>query len=124
MKTLIITLFLLLTSYAFAEDKTAEDKSKYNFWWEQIPAVCSQTIEIERWAKDKEFSPISVSYGREGGDPKGQIVYIVIYWLNPNNEAFASVQTPIKPDESCIVFRTFDLTLNREMIYMLGRKDI
>ena len=118
MKKLIIAISLLITSIAFA------DKHKYNFWWEQIPAVCSQTTEIERWAEDKQFSPISVSYGRENGDPKGTVVYIVIYWLNPNNEAFASVQTPQKPDESCIVFRTFNLTLNPDVIKMLNRRDI
>jgi len=115
MKKLLIAISLLIASIAYADDH------KYNFWWEQLPAVCSTTGEIQRWAEDKEFTPVSVSFGRAGGLPDGEVVYIVMYWLNDKYESFASVQTPQKPDETCIVFRTFDLSFNPNM---MNKKDI
>ena len=94
---------------------------KFNFWWEQVPAVCSTSDEIERWAEFKKFNPINISFGREGGSPDGQIVYIVVYWMNEEQESFASVSTPERPDQACIVFRTFDMKLNTDL---LNKKDI
>ena len=120
MKKLIIAITLLLTSIVFAEHEPPK-KETFNFWWEQIPAVCSTSDEIERWAEFKEFEPVNMSFGREGGAPDGKIVYIVVYWINKNQESFASVSTPEQPDESCIVFRTFDLKLNT---LLLNKKDI
>ena len=71
--------------------------------------------EIERWAKDHEFTPVNASYGRSGGKPDGDIVYMVMYWINDKGETFASVQTPDNPNQICIVFRTFDLTMNSNL---------
>ena len=123
MKKLIIAITLLLTSLAFAEHETPTKPpvKKFNFWWEQVPAVCSTSDEIERWAEFKKFNPINISFGREGGTPDGQIVYIVVYWMNEDQESFASVSTPERPDQACIVFRTFDMKLNTDL---LNKKDI
>tara|TARA_E500000318_G_scaffold64920_2_gene59944 strand:+ start:609 stop:983 length:375 start_codon:yes stop_codon:yes gene_type:complete len=124
MKKLIIALTLLLTTFAFAEHDHVEKESKdnkFNFWWEQVPAVCSTSDEIERWAEFKKFTPVNMSFGREGGVPEGEIVYIVVYWMNEDQESFASVSTPQRPDQTCIVFRTFDMKLNTDL---LNKKDI
>ena len=124
MKKLIIAITLLLTSLAFAEHETPTKPpvEKFNFWWEQVPAVCSTSEEIERWAELKKFEPVNVSFGRENGKPDGKIVYIVVYWLNERQESFASVSTPEKPEISCVIFRTFDLKLNTDLL--LNKKDI
>ena len=123
MKKLIIALTLLITSFAFAEHETPSKPpvEKFNFWWEQVPAVCSTSDEIERWAEYKKFNPINISFGRAGGVPDGEIVYIVVYWMNEDQESFASVSTPQRPDQACIVFRTFDMKLNTDL---LNKKDI
>ena len=125
MKKLIIALTLLITSFAFAEHEiphTEPNGEKFNFWWEQVPAVCSTSEEIERWAELKKFEPVNVSFGRENGRQDGRIVYIVVYWLNEKQESFASVSTPEKPEISCVIFRTFDLKLNTDLL--LNKKDI
>ena len=91
MKRLILILSLLLASFAYAEHEEQEsDIKKYNFWWEQIPAVCSTSDEIQRWANDKNFIPVNMSVGRENGSPNGQIVYIVVYYLNDSGQTFAA----------------------------------
>ena len=114
MKKLIIALTLLLTSLAFAEHDHVK-KETFNFWWEQVPAVCSTSDEIERWAEFKKFNPINISFGREGGTEDGRIVYIVVYWMNENQESFASVSTP-ETNEVCIVYRTFNIQINPNLI--------
>ena len=118
MKKLIIALTLLITSFAFAEHETPSKPpvEKFNFWWEQVPAVCSTSDEIERWAEYKKFNPINISFGRAGGVPDGEIVYVVVYWMNEDQESFASVSTPERPDQTCIVFRTFDMKLNTDLL--------
>ena len=112
MKKLILILSLLLGSIAYAGHEHESERKTYNFWWEQIPVVCSTSSEIERWASDKNFIPVNMSVGREGGISKGKVVYVVIYYINDTGQSFASVSTPEQPNESCIVFRTFDLVIN------------
>ena len=109
-KTLCGLFFILCCTNLYAETK------QYNFWWEQLPAVCSTSDEIGRWAKDKNFTPLNISYGRKGGRPDGEIVYMIMYWMNDKRETFASVQVPDKPQQTCILFRTFDLTLNQNLM--------
>jgi len=41
--------------------------------------------------------------------------------MNEDQESFASVSTPQRPDQTCIVFRTFDMKLNTDL---LNKKDI
>ena len=56
--------------------------------------------------------PLNVSYGRTGGKPDGEIVYIVTYWVGiDTDETMVSVMTP-NSNYSCILFRTFDVKLN------------
>ena len=119
MKRLILILSLLLASFAYAEHEEQEQKT-YNFWWETIPAVCSTSDEIQRWANDKNFIPVNMSVGRENGSPNGQIVYIVVYYINDSGQTFAGVSTPEQPNQTCIVFITFDLRIN-DCIY---KKDL
>ena len=118
MKILILLITFLLTSIAFSEEQ-----EKYNFYWDQVPVVCAAPEEIDRWAEHKGFTPLSISYGREGGKPDGKVVYIVVYYLNRDNgETFATVTTPTSPDV-CVIFRTFGLQLNPEIMdeYMSNR---
>ena len=113
MKRILLILSLLFASFAYAEHEEQEsDIKKYNFWWEQIPVVCSTSDEITRWANDKNFIPVNMSVGRENGSPDGQIVYVVVYYINDSGQTFAGVSTPEDPSRTCIVFRTFDLRIN------------
>ena len=107
MKILILLITFLLTSIAFSEEQ-----KKYDFYWDNIPVVCAAPEEIDRWAEHKGFTPLSISYGREGGKPDGKVVYIITYWVGiDTDETMASVMTP-NSNYSCILFRTFDVKLN------------
>ena len=118
MKKLILIL-TLFTTILFAEEKDLDVK-KYNFYWDQVPVVCGAPEEIDRWANDKGFTPLSLSYGKEGGDKDGAVVYIVVYYLNKDNgETFATVTTPTGSDV-CVIFRTFNLQLNPKIMEEYG----
>ena len=119
MKKLLLSILglLLLTSVTIAEES---DIQKYNFYWDQVPVVCGAPEEIDRWANDKGFTPLSLSYGKEGGDKDGAVVYIVVYYLNKDNgETFATVTTPTGSDV-CVIFRTFNLQLNPKIMEEYG----
>ena len=119
MKKLLLSILglLLLTSVTIAEES---DIKKYNFYWDQVPVVCAAPEEIDRWAYDKGFTPLSMSYGKEGGKSDGAVVYIVVYYLNKDNgETFATVTTPTGKDV-CVIFRTFNLQLNPEIMEQYG----
>ena len=119
MKKLLLSILglLLLTSVTIAEES---DIQKYNFYWDQVPVVCGTPEEIDRWANDKGCTPLSLSYGKEGGDKDGAVVYIVVYYLNKDNgETFATVTTPTGSDV-CVIFRTFNLQLNPKIMEEYG----
>ncbi len=120
MKKLILLLTFLLTSVVFADTHEESDIQKYNFYWNQVPVVCAAPKEIDRWANDKGFMPLSISYGRANGQPDGEIVYIVTYYIQQETaETFATVSTPTDPDV-CIVFRTYNLLLNPNIVKEKG----
>jgi len=105
--TLLLTFGVFNVSYAETE--------KYNFFWTQIPAVCGQYEEVEKFAEDKGFKKFSISIGRESGKPNGRPVYAITYWIgNDGNESMATVNTPTT-NETCIIFRTFNVQLNNEL---------
>jgi hypothetical protein len=53
-----------------------------------------------------------MSYGRNGGQPDGDIVYIITFWVSiESNQQMASVQVP-NGEYSCVLYRTFDTKMN------------
>jgi hypothetical protein len=94
MKKLILTIILcLFTAIAVAEEKEDRIENLPGVWWEKIQAL-------------------NRSFGRTGGKPDGEIVYVVTYWVNVyNNMSMASVQVP-GAQYSCVLYRTFDLEIN------------
>ena len=125
--SLIIGVFVALSSYAeepetwlynqmpyaqVPDDKPSLQDELPGVWWEHIPAICVNNEVLEDYAEKKGLQLLNISFGREGGRPEGQIVYIVSYWVNvSNDQSMATVMTP-GSTYSCVLFRTFDLQLN------------
>jgi len=109
MKKLILS-FIIGVFIAFSSQ--ADEELNQGSWWEQVPAICISNESLWEYAKRKEMQPLNVSYGRTGGKPDGEVVYIVTYWVGiDTDETMASVMTP-NSNYSCILFRTFDVQLN------------
>ena len=113
MKKLILTIILcLFTAIVVAEEKEDRIENLPGVWWEKVPAVCVETSPLYEYAERNELQALNRSFGRTGGKPDGEIVYVVTYWVNVyNNMSMASVQVP-GAQYSCVLYRTFDLEIN------------
>ena len=109
MRTLLIAILITLgvSTILMAE----HEQKKYDFFWSNMPTVCAEKPVVDEWIIDNQFDPVSVGFGRENGQADGDIVYAVTIYINPSYQMAAVVETP-DGEESCIVFRTFDLQLN------------
>tara|TARA_Y100001937_G_C7059416_1_gene302995 strand:+ start:354 stop:728 length:375 start_codon:yes stop_codon:yes gene_type:complete len=118
MRKLLLALLLTLGVFTFSVaehiEQTPDERPTYDFYWNQMPTVCAIKSEIERWLENNNFEPVSASFGRENGREDGEIVYAVIVYINDNYEMAAVVETP-NDYEGCIVFRTFNMQLNRNL---------
>ena len=113
MKKLILTIILcLFTAIAVAEEKEDRIENLPGVWWEKVPAVCVENSTLFDYAERNELQALNRSFGRNGGKPDGEVVYVVTYWVNVhNNMSMASVQVP-GAQYSCVLYRTFDLEIN------------
>ena len=84
---------------------------EFDFWWSNMPSVCGQKPEVVKWLDKHKFTPVSMSFGRDGGTSNGEIVYIVTLFTNDKYEQTTTVQTP-NGNEVCILYKTFDMKLN------------
>ena len=121
MKKLILTIILsLFTAFAVAEEKEDRLENLPGIWWENVPTVCVPNTTLLEFTERKGFQPLNRSFGRNNGKPDGQIVYIITYWLNiKDNQVMSSVMVP-NAQYSCVLYRTFDLSVNPDFQFELG----
>ena len=112
MKKLI--LIIIISLFSFVSVNAEEDRLENlpGVWWENVPSVCVPNDTLKEFADRKDFQPLSMSYGRNGGQPDGDIVYIITFWVSiESNQQMASVQVP-NGEYSCVLYRTFDTKMN------------
>ena len=121
MKKLILTIILsLFTAFAVAEEKEDRLENLPGIWWDNVPTVCVPNTTLLEFTERKGFQPLNRSFGRNNGKPDGQIVYIITYWLNiKDNQVMSSVMVP-NAQYSCVLYRTFDLSVNPDFEFELG----
>ena len=119
--TILFTLFLSFTANAenhLHEDKLSPEDSDvetFNFYWTQMPTVCAPREDIAAWLIKHEFTPVSVSFGKENGIQENRVVYAITLYINPTYQMAAIAETQNSPDK-CVLFRTFDLQLNPNLV--------
>ena len=112
MKKLILTIIISLFSFVSVNAEEDRLESLPGVWWENVPSVCVPNDTLKEFADRKDFQPLSMSYGRNGGQPDGDIVYIITFWVSiESNQQMASVQVP-NGEYSCVLYRTFDTKMN------------
>jgi len=107
MKKIIIGLFLSIFSFNVYADH-ADDYGDYYF--QQIPALCSTSEKIENYLKHYNFKPVSISLGREGMVEGGQPVFMITYYITADGTQSAVTIDVPSGIERCIMYHTFDLT--------------
>ena len=100
-------------------DEKVEDLP--GIWWEHTPSVCVKNEILYAFTKKKELQIFNISYGRAGGKPDGEVVYVVTYWVDfLRNTSMATVTTPNSVN-SCVLFRTFDIQLDPNLDTGVGK---
>ena len=102
-------LTLLISFYTSAIAQEDWDRQKYDFRWMHVPVVCGDSAEIQRYLKDNDFRLDSVSIGREGAHKDGNPAYWVSYFVNADNTETVSAITSPTGNETCMMYRSFDL---------------
>ena len=105
-KYIILLLSIIFSTSALAQDWEPE---KYDFRWMHVPVVCGMSDEVQRYLKDNEFELDSVSIGREGANKDGDPAYWVSYFVNEDGTEAVSAITSPSGDETCMMYRSFDL---------------
>ena len=106
-KYIILLLSIIFSTSAIAQEDW--DKQKYDFRWMHVPVVCGDSEEIQRYLKDNDFELESVSIGREGANQNGDPAYWVSYFVNKKGTEAVSAITSPSGDETCMMYRSFDL---------------
>tara|TARA_E500000318_G_scaffold109771_1_gene123511 strand:- start:10 stop:387 length:378 start_codon:yes stop_codon:yes gene_type:complete len=109
--TILLTVFLSISVKAESHLQPENDVETFNFYWTQMPAVCAPRGDVAGWITKHQFTPVSVSFGRENGQKENDVVYVVTIYINPEYQMAAIAETQTSPD-LCILFRTFDLQIN------------
>lgn len=120
-KTIISILIGIILSIGIlhAEEDDLRPEQLPGAWMEQVPVICLSNETLWDFAKEANLQPFNVSYGRAGGKPTGEVVYIITYWVNfEDNNSMATVNTP-RSDYSCVMFRSFDIQLNPNLQFEL-----
>ena len=72
--TILVSLFLSTSISAENHLQPEQEKETFNFYWTEMPAVCAPREDIAAWIVKHDFTPVSVSYGRENGQQQGQVI--------------------------------------------------
>ena len=114
----IITAAVILgfTSIASAEHKTKPDSNSefQGMYWSQLPVICGTNEKVEAYLNHYNFNLDSVSMGRENAQSNGMPVYIVQYYMNLVEGQTISVDTTPGGNESCMLYKSFDLVFFNE----------
>ena len=114
----IITAAVILgfTSIASAEHKTKPDSNSefQGMYWSQLPVICGTNEKVEAYLNHYNFKLDSVSMGRENAQSNGMPVYIVQYYMNLVEGQTISVVTTPGGNESCMLYKSFDLVFFNE----------
>ena len=107
----------LVWNHAKAEDKLGEDDipSSYNLQFMSYPMMCGLPEDVDRYIKDKEFTPINVSFGKESAKEDGNIVFAVTYYINDKHQTLAVAESPNDPFK-CMIYHTFDMQMNTTLL--------
>ena len=111
MKKLLILICLLWSTISYAETET----EGYDLFSMSMPMMCGLPPIVDKYIADKKFTAINVSFGKQGADPEGEIVFAIKYYINDNHQTIAVAESPADPYK-CIIFHSFDMIMNKNLL--------
>lgn len=112
MKNLIRTFIILtlLVSVYFVNNAKAEEQN--GMYGASLPALCGPTETVRQIIEEKGLVVFSISNGRTGGKPDGDVVYMVTQWVDPLGDSQMVTVTGLSGAETCIYYISFDTVIN------------
>ena len=108
---------ILLTANLKADHETHQSplpKLEPGYNWQSMPMVCASGNTIVNDLTAKGFVPVNMSLGRKEASPEGEPMFLVTYFINQDATATAATMNiPISTD-TCLLFLTHDLVVNRD----------
>ena len=111
MKKLLILICLLWSTISYAETET----EGYDLFSMSMPMMCGLPPIVDKYIADKKFTAINVSFGKQGADPDGEIVFAIKYYINDKHQTLAVAESPNDPYK-CMIFQTFDMIMNKNLL--------
>tara|TARA_Y200000002_G_scaffold191827_1_gene158324 strand:+ start:1139 stop:1498 length:360 start_codon:yes stop_codon:yes gene_type:complete len=110
--SIIIAMIVALWANATNAGHKGDTLETYNMFWSQLPVICGNTMDVAVYLEEHDFKLESVSTGRAGASAEGEPVFMVSYFVKEDKTESIPVVTALpKGDESCMLYRSFDLTL-------------
>ena len=105
-KWMIIILVSVLTLLGL---KSAKADHKENIFFQTTaPILCASYDDMTKWLEHNDFEIVSVGFGRKGGVPDGEPVYMIQGYKKKDKDIFvSSVETPDGVDK-CLMYNLFD----------------
>ena len=113
--TLFVMLVLIFGMTLVYNHAKAETPSKYNLYLMQYPMMCGTPADVDRYIADNNFTPINVSFGKEGADENGAVVFAITYYINDKHQTLSVAETPNDPYK-CMIYHTFDMQMNTDLL--------
>ena len=98
----------LNTSIASADHKPTTEYD--GLGWSNLPTICGSTLAVNEYLDHNGFILESISFGKTDGRADGLPVYMVSYFINEDKTETMAVVTAPSGRESCMLYRSFDLT--------------
>lgn len=110
MKKLLLTLlFCLVTTVTYSDHK------QFDLFRSEMPVWCGLPADAERYVKEHNFTPVSISFGRVGASADGEVVFASIIYINMENDQLIPMMITPDGSQSCLIYITFNFSLNEEV---------
>jgi hypothetical protein len=110
MKKLLLTLLLCLFATA-----SHSDHKPLNLVPSEMPVWCGLPADTEKYVRDHNYTPISISFGRVGASADGEVVFASIIYINMENDQLIPMMITPDGSQSCLIYITFNFSLNEEV---------
>ena len=111
---LFVTLLFIFGMTLVYNHAKANETQGYDLFGMTMPMMCGLPATVDQYIKDKGFTAINVSFGKEKADSEGEIVFAVTYYINDKRQTLAVAESPNDPYK-CMIFHTFDMIMNKNL---------
>ena len=81
------------------------------FNWNEVPVVCGPHQAVMDKMERMNLHLLHASFGKKGANPDGEVVFMVLYYVNNEGTSTAAVLTMPNDPSACVLYISYDVTL-------------